>query len=64
MSEKHGMTKIMATGSRFEVLSCKSFDKYDIVQIWPEMIHTNDAGYPVFLCEVMNKESEDCRNGN
>lgn len=59
MDKTYGMTKIMVTGSSFKVLSCKSFDKYEIVQIWPEMIHTNDAGYPVFLCEVMNKESED-----
>lgn len=52
------MKKLFAFGTHFELVNGMRLPKVNVVQIWPEMLYTNDDGYAVFLCEVMN-ESED-----
>ena len=50
--------KLFDIGTHFELINGKRLPKVNVVQICPEMLYTNDDGYAVFLCEVMN-ESED-----
>ena len=55
---KETMTKLMATGSHFELVSGTRFEEVDIVQIYPKKVYVNVHGSAVFLCEVID-ESED-----
>lgn len=49
--------------SHFELVSGAELETKDIVQIWPQVIYTNSAGYAVFLCEVENKRKRGLNNG-
>lgn len=54
------MKKEWYTGSHFELVSGFSLPEKRIIQIWPEKVCDNEAGYAVFLCEVQDeKESEE-----
>ena len=57
----HGMTKLFATGTHFELVSGKEMENrtVDVVQICTEKVYVNEAGYAVFLAEVVDKESEE-----
>lgn len=60
------MTKKMAFGSHFDLVSsAELIDRdYNIVQIYPQKVYTDSKGHAVFLCEVLDKESEDLTDGN
>ena len=45
--------------SHFELVSGVVLPSKKIVQIWPEKVCENDAGYAVFLCEVDGLPSEE-----
>lgn len=45
--------------SHFELVSGADLPRKKIVQIWPEQVYENDAGYAVFLCEVEGLPSEE-----
>lgn len=52
-----GMKRIHVD-SHFELVSGATLPRKKIVQIWPEQIYENEAGYAVFLCEVEGKAPE------
>lgn len=54
----HGMTRILMD-SHFELVSGPELPCKKIVQIWPEQVYENSAGYAVFLCEVEGLPSEE-----
>ena len=59
-SEKinHGMKRI-CIDSHFELVSGPELPCKKIIQIWPEQVYENAAGYAVFLCEVEGLPSEE-----
>lgn len=53
------LKKLMMKGSHFELVCGLDLPNKKVVQIWPEKLYKNTAGYAVFLCEVEDEESED-----
>lgn len=53
-----GMKRIQVD-SHFELVSGVVLPSKKIVQIWPEQVYENDAGFAVFLCEVEGLPSEE-----
>ena len=45
--------------SHFELVSGLELPRKKIVQIWPDQVYENEAGYAVFLCEVEGLPSEE-----
>lgn len=54
------MKKLCATGTHFQSVTGKEMEDrtVDVVQIYPEKVYSNGAGWGVFLAEVVDKESE------
>ena len=50
--------------SHFELVSGAALSEKDIVQIWPNLVYKNNAGYAVFLCEVENEKEKGVKNGD
>ena len=47
--------------SYFRLIAGPALKKFGskIIQIWPESIYSNSAGYAVFLCEVEGEADDD-----
>lgn len=58
INQGKGMKQIYVD-SHFELVSGAVLPSKKIVQIWPEKVCENDAGFAVFLCEVEGLPSEE-----